>query len=48
MERFAAELGEDKYSPEPGMDAVADRNIDEAEFTSNGNSWLAAFLGQRI
>ena len=48
MQRCAAKLGENKNLSEPGMEAIADGNIDQAELARNGNRWFAPYPGQWI
>ncbi len=48
MERFARELGQDEDLPEVGVDAVADRDVDEPEPAGDRDGRLAPDLGQRV
>jgi hypothetical protein len=48
VERLAAELGQDEYFPVAGMDAVADRNVDQPEAAGNRHGRFAADFGQGI
>ena len=48
MEGLAGELGEDEDLPEARVDAVADRDVDEAEPAGDGHGGLAPDPGQGI
>jgi len=48
MQRLGAELGQDEDLLETGMDAVADREVDQAEPAGNGDGGFAPDLGQRV
>ena len=47
MQRRAVELREKEDALEPGVDAIADRNIDDAIFARERHGRLRAILGQR-
>jgi hypothetical protein len=47
MKRSGIELGKQINAPEAGVDAVGDRDIDEAIFAGKWDGGFGAFFGQR-
>jgi hypothetical protein len=48
MQRGWAELGEDKDAPNTRMDAVAERDVNQAKLATDGHRWFALRFGQRV
>jgi hypothetical protein len=48
LERPGAVLGEDVNLTDAGVDAIAEREIDEAELTGKRNGGFGPFFGQRL
>jgi hypothetical protein len=48
VKRRRIELSKDKNLAYLRIEAIADRNVDEAVFACQGNGWLASILGERV
>ena len=47
VKRYAVELREQVDAADAGVEAIADRDVDEAVFAAQRDGWLRAVLGQR-
>jgi hypothetical protein len=48
MQGYRVKLGQDRHAIDIRIDAVADRDIDQAIFSANGNSWFSAVAHQGV